>query len=476
MASLASPTGSVKGGRLQKPRPVPAGSRPKKLPDQFPVAELIRVPLRVLSPPKATGMVGSVMSMKATPINDVRLADVIANKHLSPLSLKDFEGYLVFKEYSAENLYFILCAPVSSVILSRLNEYEKEYNAYLADPSIQKISAAYSENTDPSAPRTASHLPDYLADSLGRGLDVFFAPDGALELNLPRVTRDKTLVEAGNSGNPKDFAEARDIIEHSLNRSLVAHSRSVVANAGPRRLLLCFCLGLLIFLLGCVPALVAILTNHARGYRVIGLPFIAFGTTVMVMAMNRICGIIWFLGERRQLLPWELATPTVTSASIVPISCPSSPSSTYSWDDESSVGCPEDKSPDLSFCTQASATPYPWEKQDVALDSFPSAGEPIRVNFDPGSTQPPTYKSGGKTSKGVVPESARKLKLFPSQDCERVLTGMSRSAAVWGPVTSIFSPDVARAQWRIVVLALLFSVGAICTVGVVLMAVPNRSP
>ncbi|GAA5920231.1 hypothetical protein JCM1841_000432 [Sporobolomyces salmonicolor] len=444
MASLASPTGSVKGGRLQKPRPVPAGSRPKKLPDQFPVAELIRVPLRVLSPPKATGMVGSVMSMKATPINDVRLADVIANKHLSPLSLKDFEGYLVFKEYSAENLYFILW----------LNEYEKEYNAYLADPSIQKISAAYSENTDPSAPRTASHLPDYLADSLGRGLDVFFAPDGALELNLPRVTRDKTLVEAGNSGNPKDFAEARDIIEHSLNRSLVAHSRSVVANAGPRRLLLCFCLGLLIFLLGCVPALVAILTNHARGYRVIGLPFIAFGTTVMVMAMNRICGIIWFLGERRQLLPWELATPTVTSASIVPISCPSSPSSTYSWDDESSVGCPEDKSPDLSFRTQASATPYPWEKQDVALDSFPSAGEPIRVNFDPGSTQPPTYKSGGKTSKGVVPESA----------------------PVWGPVTSIFSPDVARAQWRIVVLALLFSVGAICTVGVVLMAVPNRSP
>ncbi|GAA5896509.1 hypothetical protein JCM5296_000687 [Sporobolomyces johnsonii] len=444
MASLASPTGSVKGGRLQKPRPVPAGSRPKKLPNQFPVAELVRVPWRVLSPPKATGMVGSVMSMKATPINDVRLADVIANKHLSPLSLKDFEGYLVFKEYSAENLYFILW----------LNEYEKEYNTYLADPSIVKVSPAYSENTDPSAPRMASHLPDYLADSLRRGLDVFFAPDGALELNLPRATRDKTLVEAGNSGNPKDFAEARDIIEHSLNRSLVAHSRSVVANAGPRRLVLCFCLGFLIFLLGCVPALVAILTNHARGYRVIGLPFIAFGTTVMVMAMNRICGIIWFLGERRQLLPWELATPTVTSASIVPISCPPSPSSTYSWDDESSIGSPGDKSPGSSFRTQGSATPYPWEEQDVALDSFSSPREPVMVSFNPGSSHPPTYKSGGKTSKGVVPESA----------------------PVWGPVTSICSPDVARAQWRIVILALLVGVGAICTVGVALMAVPNRSP
>lgn len=159
------------------------------------------------------------------------------------------QGYLVFKEYSAENLYFILW----------LNEYQKEYDAYLADPAATKSEPAHSDNTDPLAARHADHLPDYLADSLRRGLDVFFAPDGALELNLPRAVRDKTLVDAGNSGNPRDFAEARDIVEHSLNRSLSAHSRSSVANAGPRRLVFCFCLGLSIFLLGLVPPLVAIL-------------------------------------------------------------------------------------------------------------------------------------------------------------------------------------------------------------------------
>lgn len=163
--------------------------------------------------------------------------------------LSHTQGYLVFKEYSAENLYFILW----------LNEYEKEYKAYLADPSVAKTEPVSSDNTDPLAPRNAYHLPDYLSDSLRRGLDVFFSPDGALELNLPRAVRDKTLVEAGNSGNPKDFAEARDIIEHSLNRSLSAHARSSVANAGPRRLVFCFCLGLSIFLLGLIPPLVAIL-------------------------------------------------------------------------------------------------------------------------------------------------------------------------------------------------------------------------
>lgn len=114
MASLAPPSSISKGQTgakgLQVPKSLPAGSRPVKHKNQLPVLNLVKVPLRILSPPKATGMVGSVRSLKSTPLNDVRLNDVIANKHLSPLSLKDFEGYLVFKEYSAENLYFILCA------------------------------------------------------------------------------------------------------------------------------------------------------------------------------------------------------------------------------------------------------------------------------------------------------------------------------------------------------------------------------
>ncbi|GAA5844282.1 hypothetical protein JCM11251_003751 [Rhodosporidiobolus azoricus] len=449
MASLAPPSaskGSAPGkGNLSVPKPVPASSRPVKQPNQLPVLNLIKVPFRIFMPPKATGMVGSVRSLKSTPLNDVRLADVIANKHLSPLSLKDFEGYLVFKEYSAENLYFILW----------LNEYEKEYNAYMADPSVQKQQPQASLNTDPSAPRTASHLPEYLAESLRRGLDVFFAPDGPLELNLPRATRDKILVEAGNSGNPKDFAEARDIIEHSLNQSLAKHAKASVANAGPRRLVFCFCLGLSVFLLGLIPPFVAIFGGYARAWRVIGLPFTWFGTAVMAMAVQRICGVIWLLGEDRQLLPWELASPSVMSGSIVPINCPTTPSSTYSWDDESSVGgyASDDKSPESSFRTQTSANPYPWEKQD-ALSDTASTQLHHTIDIEPSSpsasSRPPSYRSGA-SHRGTVKESA----------------------PVWGPVTAVFSPDIARAQWRIAVGALLYGVAALLTVGVVLMAVPN---
>ncbi|GAA6026761.1 hypothetical protein JCM8097_005842 [Rhodosporidiobolus ruineniae] len=450
MATLAPPSTSKAQptkGRLNVPRPSPAGFRAQKHPFTYPIWNLYKVPLRIFTPPKATGMVGSVRSFKATPLNDVRLADVIANKHLSPLSLKDFEGYLVFKEYSAENLYFILW----------LNEYEKEYQQYLADPSQPKSAPAPSTNTDPLAPRTASHLPEYLAESLRRGLDVFMAPDGPLELNLPRATRDKILVEAGNSGDPKDFAEARDIIEHSLNRSLAQHAKTSVANAGPRRLVFCFSLGLFVFLAGLVPPFVAIFGGYARGYRAIGLPFLCLGMAIMVMAVQRICAVIWLLGEDRQLLPWELAAPSIMSGSIVDM--PATPSSSYAWDEESTYGgsYDENKSPESSFRTQTSANPYPWEKQ-ASEGPFADGAAPAShtIDFAPstpsaaGSSRPPSYRTGA-SHRGTLKESA----------------------PVWGPVTAVFSPDVARAQWRIAVQALVYGVITVATVGVVLMAVPN---
>lgn len=502
MATLAVPAPSSaaridsKYSGMEVPPPVPASSRPIRHRFTYPIWNLVKVPVRLLSPPKATGMVGSVRSLKATPLTDVRLADVIANKHLSPLSLKDFEvrsrssgcyrrlpaqvswspllsqGYLVYKEYSAENLYFILW----------LNEYEKEYRTYERQnkaPQTEKVDRDVAVSTAPEATRLASHLPEYLATSLRRGLDSFLAPDGPLELNLPRATRDKVLVEAGSSGDPKDFAPAREIVEQSLARSLSTYARSSVANAGPRRLVFCFSLGLFVFLLGLVPPLVAIgcvaekstsassvsmlicfdprRTNHARGYRVIGLPFILLGVAIMVMALNRICAVIWLLGEDRQLLPYELAAPTVVSGSIVPIKCPTTPrsSTSGSWDEESSYGsleasCGDESktagdSANQSYRTQTSATPYPWEKEAAAT------APAVPYAQSASSPRPPSYRSGGSTSRGVVPDSA----------------------PVWGPVTAVFSPDVARSQWRIVAYAFLVGVVALLTIGVVLMAVPN---
>jgi hypothetical protein len=60
------------------------------------------VPRRLLRPPTPT--IGSVRSFRLTPCFQVSLEDVIDAKHLPPLGRKEFEDYLLYKEYSIENL------------------------------------------------------------------------------------------------------------------------------------------------------------------------------------------------------------------------------------------------------------------------------------------------------------------------------------------------------------------------------------
>merc|ERR1711939_1068579 len=227
-----------KGERRRLVKPRPAGMRPVKHKNQLPVHHLIHVPKRIFVPPKPDGGVGSVRSFSSTPLRDIKLNDVLAGKYLAPLTMRDFEGYLVYRECSAENLYFILW----------LREYEKQYKR-------------------------------------GRSSD-----------EKPGQPLDHVIAAVDNSSDPAVFDEAKAVIMDSLAHSLSTYTKSVTANAGPRRLVFCFCLGLSIFLLGLIPPFVGIFGDYARGYRVIGLPFICFGAAVMAMAVQRICGVIWLLG------------------------------------------------------------------------------------------------------------------------------------------------------------------------------------
>ena len=63
---------------------------------------LSHVPYRLFRPPTPT--VGAVRSFRLTPCFQVTLEDVINAKHLPPLGRKEFEEYLLYKEYTIENL------------------------------------------------------------------------------------------------------------------------------------------------------------------------------------------------------------------------------------------------------------------------------------------------------------------------------------------------------------------------------------
>lgn len=63
---------------------------------------LKNVPRRLFRPPTPT--IGCVRSFRLTPCFQVTVEDVINAKHLPPLGRKEFEEYLLYKEYSIENL------------------------------------------------------------------------------------------------------------------------------------------------------------------------------------------------------------------------------------------------------------------------------------------------------------------------------------------------------------------------------------
>ncbi|ORY88201.1 hypothetical protein BCR35DRAFT_301726 [Leucosporidium creatinivorum] len=418
----------------------PAGLRPAPNATQFPFRNLLRLPARVFYPPslQAEAAAEKVGSATRTELREVQLADVLAGKYLSPLSLKDFEGHLVFRERSCENLYFILW----------LNEYQKEWNTYQAANPTQR------------GPHSAVHLPANLYTSLQAGLEAFFAPNARLELNLSSTTRDKTLVEAAQSGSPSDFRDARDVVEMSLQRSLSAHKKAAIANAGGRRLALCACMGMFMFLLGFVPALVAIFGDLARGIRVIGLPFIALGAALVSMAPRRICFAVWALGSDRQLLPWEMKAPSVTSGTLVALTCPSTPrSKSPSADEEHDLG-DEWEEDDRSFATATSATPYPWENEKVGSPSSPTFSQ--TASFPPHS---PTLGS----SRPLRRDSAAPSSYTPKGDYSQ----LNGSIPAWAPVCQVYAPEVQREHWKIVRQGFLIGAVTAVVLGAVLLAVPN---
>merc|ERR1711939_669701 len=145
-----------KGERRRLVKPRPAGMRPVKHKNQLPVHHLIHVPKRIFVPPKPDGGVGSVRSFSSTPLRDIKLNDVLAGKYLAPLTMRDFEGYLVYRECSAENLYFILW----------LREYEKQYKR------------GRSSDEKPGQPL------DHVNALLDRGVSAFFKPDAPLGLSI----------------------------------------------------------------------------------------------------------------------------------------------------------------------------------------------------------------------------------------------------------------------------------------------------
>ena len=84
--------------------PLSNNERPSHFP--YRLTELKKLPRRLFKPPKRSQnqRVGRVRSFRLTPVYSVRLEDVLSGQHLPPLTIHEFESYLVHVERSSENL------------------------------------------------------------------------------------------------------------------------------------------------------------------------------------------------------------------------------------------------------------------------------------------------------------------------------------------------------------------------------------
>ncbi|CAE6413929.1 unnamed protein product [Rhizoctonia solani] len=450
----------------------------------FSASTILEIPGRFARPPSVKS-VGSQWTL--VPEMAVSLGDILAMRHLSPLSLKDFEQYLLFEEYGAENLYFLLW----------LNDYTTRFHAG-------------------DSPRRLYH-------SVARAKATFFLSDSQYELNLAavRISEFYTLIDSASLGkssapHPDAFAPIRGDVEVMLRTSARRFVRSRTQNASTQRVLCIVFGGLLCMAIALAPLMVSRFPDRNRFIRFGMIPPLWLGFTVFLCSVNGICLILYLLGGSRQLRPFELIRPTISGPAPVPHESPYQ-ASLMTLDTTHDVKAPPMSSSILSFVQYPrTACTSQGTAVTVDLDTSPNIyvlprirpATPIlesRFEFETAGFIPSqedddatisdragvSVESTVGTSASIQVASARSstTKLIFDFDALPVKTlnpttgppvlqatggkGIKRLFInVFGPVTRVRSPVISRAQWEVVVRSMVVSTIVALIVSGILVAAP----
>ncbi|KAG8708839.1 hypothetical protein FRC09_001010 [Ceratobasidium sp. 395] len=248
------------------------------------------------------------------------MEDVVASKHLPPLSLQDFEDYLKYVEGTPQNLYFHLW----------LQRYRTLHHSWASSvlPTVPSSSTGgyrprdLWERLNPCQDRT---LKDEFAYAKSRWLDeralarLDLSEEmrrGVLDIsNLPPLENGSNeltfdLPSFPNQPTPSKFDAIQTHIITSLRAAFNRFLRLAFGNAG----LWHMCAGhinsmILLLVPGLAMWFLGVLSGGRRGLVVGSLPLIWIGLSFMLMTANGHCFVVWSTGDARQLYPHELVRP-----------------------------------------------------------------------------------------------------------------------------------------------------------------------
>ncbi|KAG8781808.1 hypothetical protein FRC12_021497 [Ceratobasidium sp. 428] len=460
-------------------------------PYTYSLSSLLELPRRLARPPIAPKAIGRIWTI--VPEMEISLEDILSMRHISPISLKDFEQYLLFEEYGAENLYFVLW----------VKDYTTRFNANVS--------------------------PAQLAHCIARAKATFFSSDSHYELNLsasrvseffaatgsnptPEKSRNSVYstssqpLLASTTPRPSTFTPIYDEVEHMLRLSAHRFVRARSRNVNSQRAYCVLFGGLQTVALAFIPFFLGILHRQSRLIRFTMIPPLCMGLTVVICSLNGICIIIYFLGGSRQMHPFELHRPPISAP------LPYSPHSPYQHSFTTADTLPTIKSPlpcvyppnpsTASFDppgivihgpytdTTGSSTPRdtrhvePYALPEIRPSSpicdvfeFETAGFIPSQDLDTPSmhtrtdvestvlstlTSPDLSAASPHSRRSSTPKLGFDFDSLPAKVLDptsgprtlraargRGIKGMA--VAVFSPLTRIESPVVSRAQWEVVV-------------------------
>ncbi|KAG8724524.1 hypothetical protein FRC09_017625 [Ceratobasidium sp. 395] len=301
-------------------------TRPRPPPHWFTLGSFRSIAHRLRHPPpRAT--TEEHYFMFVAPRYKISFEDVVADKHLPPLSLQDFEDYLHHVEGTPENLYFLLW----------VRHYRRAHGAWAESvlPTIPSSSKGTYRSRD-LWERLAPCQDRQLKDEFVFAKSTFFDEHSPMRLDIPDELRRKVLHIRNMP--PAETHVLTDKLPSFPQQPEPGHFDAVVAfvetrlrAAFDRFILLAFrnsglwhsCIGHLVGVGVLASGLALWCTGIARGkgraYVAASLPIIWMGVWFMLVSLNGHCLGVYVTGDARQLYPHEFVRPVPPDADPPPV-------------------------------------------------------------------------------------------------------------------------------------------------------------
>jgi len=269
--------------------------------------------------------------MFVAPRYKVLLEDVVADRHLAPISLQDFEDYLQHVEGTPENLYFHLW----------MRNYRRIYHVWTESvlPAANIPSSSKGAYRSRDLWERLNLCQDrQLKDEFAFAKAKFFQDGAPMKLGISEELRQKVLFISNlppqeiqvltnklpsfpSQPEPGHFDAVLDQVNAALAGAFERFVRLAFCNSGLWHSCLGHLLGMSILASGLALWCLGVLRlgGRGRGYIAGSLPLIWVGVWFMLVSAAGHCVGVYFTGDARQLYPYELARPLPPDATPPPI-------------------------------------------------------------------------------------------------------------------------------------------------------------